>query len=450
MRFTRATILAFALTSLVDAAPAPNLEKGAVDQKQAKREVDCDKTSFKAHHKHKRNVVYDYAYVTITVDNNGNPITTATTLSAQFASSVGGSDLASAVSAAQASVSIVPSAETTTSTSSAAAVVTSSTAAVVTSSSSAAAAGTTSSTSAAGTTASTSSTAATSSATSSSSGSSSGSSNGIYGDLSDYSDPTEEFEDGVLSCDEFPSGQGVIALDHLGFGGWSGIENSDGSTGGNCREGSYCSYACQSGMSKTQWPSSQPANGVSIGGLLCKNGKLYKSTTRSNYLCEWGVDKAIVDNQLSQAVAICRTDYPGTENMVIPTYVEGGSTLPITVVDESTYYQWQGKGTSAQYYVNNAGMDWTEGCVWGTSGSGLGNWSPLNFGAGYAGSIAYLSLIPNPNNYDSLNFNVKIVAEDGASVSGSCVYSNGKYNGNGADGCTVGVTSGRAKFVLYD
>ena len=91
-------------------------------------------------------------------------------------------------------------------------------------------------------------------------------------------------------------------------------------------------------MSKTQWPEDQPSNGVSIGGLLCKNGKLYKSSTRSNYLCEWGVKKANVVNKLSETVAICRTDYPGTENMVIPTVVGGGSTSVITVVDQSTYY----------------------------------------------------------------------------------------------------------------
>ena len=75
-------------------------------------------------------------------------------------------------------------------------------------------------------------------------------------------------------------------------------------------------------MSKTQWPEDQPSNGVSIGGLLCKNGKLYKSSTRSNYLCEWGVKKANVVNKLSETVAICRTDYPGTENMVIQPLLE--------------------------------------------------------------------------------------------------------------------------------
>lgn len=204
-------------------------------------------------------------------------------------------------------------------------------------------------------------------------------------------------------------------------------------------------------MSKTQWPSSQPADGVSVGGLYCDSGKLYRSNTNSNYLCEWGVDMANVVSELSEAVAVCRTDYPGTENMVIPTYVTAGSTLPLTVVDQDTYYQWDGKKTSAQYYVNNAGLTWEEGCVWGTSGTTYGNWAPLNFGAGYTDGIAYLSLIPNPNNLDAANFNVKIVASSSSSVvNGDCVYSDGSYNGDGTDGCTVAVTSGTANFVLYN
>ena len=49
--------------------------------------------------------------------------------------------------------------------------------------------------------------------------------------------------------------------------------NENGDTSSNCKDGYYCSYACQAGMSKTQWPSEQPSNGMSIGGLYCKNGK---------------------------------------------------------------------------------------------------------------------------------------------------------------------------------
>ncbi|CUM64109.1 uncharacterized protein PRCAT00001700001 [Priceomyces carsonii] len=339
------------------------------------------------HHKHKRNI--QYAYVTVTVDQNGDQISS------------------SASSSLEAEATSLDTSETETDSS-------------------------------------------TTTSTSEPTSGSGDSQSYPTGDLKAYEDPTEKFEDGKYSCSDFPSGQGVISLDHLGFGGWSGIENSDGSTGGTCKEGSYCSYACQSGMSKTQWPSDQPESGVSIGGLLCKNGKLYKSSKSTGYLCEWGVNSASVVSELSKSVAICRTDYPGTENMVIPTVVNGGESSTITVVDLDSYYKWQGKSTSAQYYVNNAGVDWTEGCVWGTAGSNIGNWAPLNFGTGSSSNVSYLSLIPNPNNRDSLNFKVKIEAVGDATVSGSCEYANGKFNGDGTDGCTVGVTSGQAKFVLYN
>lgn len=353
---------------------------------------DCSQTQVHAHHKHKRDVVYDYAYVTVTVDGSGN---------------------------------VVSPPQPSTSTSS------SSTPVPETSTSQAAAA-----------------TSSDSNSGSNNQPSSGGSS--PQGDLGLYSNPTQQFQDGVISCSDFPSGQGVVALDHLGFGGFSGIYHSDTSTGGSCDEGSYCSYACQPGMAKTQWPSSQPANGVSVGGLLCKNGKLYRSNPNADFLCEWGVDKATVQSNLGQSVAICQTDYPGTENMVIPTVVGPGGSSPLTTVDQSTYYTWKGGATSCQYYVNNAGVDWETGCTWGNPGCGYGNWAGLNFGAGYANGIAYLSLIPNPNNYEALNYNVKIIADENSSVSGSCVYENGKYNGDGTDGCTVGVTSGRAIFLLYN
>lgn len=398
MRLNQAALAAavMALSTLVAAAPAN------------KRDEDCVSTQVHLHHKHKREVVYEYAYVTVTVNGDGSTVAEATT---------------SSVATVQ---TLLTSATTTSLTEK-----------------------TSTTTLASATTSSIATTSTVAASTSSSGSYTTSSSNGILGDLSDYSDPTEEFEDGVLSCDSFPSGQGVIALDHLGFGGWSGIYNSDTSTGGTCEDGSYCSYACQSGMSKTQWPSSQPDNGVSVGGLYCKSGYLYRSNSDSKYLCEWGVDKAIVQNKLSLSVAICRTDYPGTENMVIPTVADAGSSTVITTVDSANYYTWEGKSTSAQYYVNNAGVSYEDGCIWGTSGSGIGNWAPLNFGAGYSDSIAYLSLIPNPNNYDTPNYSVKIVADDGGSVSGSCVYADGVYNGDGTDGCTVGVTSGRGKFVFY-
>lgn len=377
------------------------------------------------HHEHKRAYQVEYVYVTMTVDANGNPVspTTVTAEVANYAQET--SALPETSSAAQATTTSV---ETSSAPQTTTQPETSSTQAQQETSSSSSAAA----------------------AASSSSGSSSGSS-GINGDLSSFSGPNEKFEDGTIDCSTFPSGQGVIALDHLGFGGWSGIQHlEDNSSGGSCDEGAYCSYACQPGMSKTQWPSDQPSSGVSVGGLICKNGKLYRTNTDTDYLCVWGTDSARVVSELSEDVAICRTDYPGTENMVIPTVVTAGGENILTVVDEDTYYQWEGKLTSAQYYVNNAGVSWEDGCVWGTAGSGIGNWAPLNFGAGSTGGITYLSLIPNPNNLDAANFNVKIVAEDGSTINGECVYENGSYSG-GSSGCTVALQSGNtAKFVLYN
>lgn len=455
-----------------------------------------------AHHPHKRDIKVEYVYVTVTVDADGKAVTATEIGTSNIpdpvpSSSVVVSSSAAAVptsssvavasssaapssaapssaapsSAAPSSSSAVVAAPSSTKVASSSAVVvpssssssvvaasSSSSSKVVSSSASASSAPASSSTlavatsSVAASSSAASSSAAASSSTSAAKSSSSGSSSSSSssGSLSPYADITTEFKDGVYSCDEFPSSQpGVVSLDYLGFGGWSGIYHSDTSTGGSCTEGAYCSYACQAGMSKTQWPSTQPGNGVSVGGLLCKGGKLYRSNTASNTLCEWGIDSAVVVSELDQVVSICRTDYPGTENMVVPTIVQGGSSEPLCVVDQNNYYVWQGKPTSAQYYVNNAGVSQTKGCIWGSDGSGVGNWAPLNFGAGYVDGITYLSLIPNPNNLGKANFNVKIVAESGASVNGECVYENGSYTG-GSNGCTVAVTKGRAKFVLYN
>ncbi|CAI1686258.1 hypothetical protein SEUBUCD646_0N02520 [Saccharomyces eubayanus] len=391
---------------------------------------DCTTTAHGSH-QHKRAVAVTYVYETVIVDSNGQTVTPTVTGTSSAVSSTTtlvpeSSAVTSSTEAKSSSSSATAKkAHTTTLTSS-------STPATSTSQETS----TTSSTTSVGAT--------TTASTTSSSGTSS-----IYGDLANFSGPNEKFQDGTIACSQFPSGQGVIPINWLGEGGWSGIENTDTSTGGSCKEGSYCSYACQPGMSKTQWPSDQPSDGRSMGGLLCKNGYLYRSNTVTDYLCEWGVDAAYIVSELSEDVAICRTDYPGTENMVIPAYVQAGDSLPLTVVDQDTYYTWQGMKTSAQYYVNNAGVSVEDGCVWGTSGSGVGNWAPLNFGAGSSDGVTYLSLIPNPNNGDALNYNVKIVAADDSTVIGECIYENGSFSG-GADGCTVSVTSGQAKFVLYN
>lgn len=271
----------------------------------------------------------------------------------------------------------------------------------------------------------------------------------IDGDLDDFKTPTEPFKDGTIKCSDFPSGQGVVPVDWINLNGWTSIMALDGTTSTECKDGFYCSYACEAGMSKTQWPTNQPSDGRSVGGLYCENGYLYRSNPTFENLCEWGHETAKAINNVGQDIAMCRTDYPGSENMDIPTLVHAGSSKVISVVDEDTYYKWNGQKTSTQYYVNNAGVSVEEGCIWGTEGSGVGNWAPVVLGAGYTDGRTYLSIIPNPNNKTPPNYNVKIVADEGSSISGNCYYENGNYNGAGTDGCTVTVTSGTASFVFY-
>lgn len=433
MKFSTTTLTATLLGSSAVVSALPALE---ISQNSA----DCTTTVTNEAHQHKRAVAVEYVYETVIVDENGNVISSGrsspTTLAPTSAIATSTPAVTTLVAASVVEAS-APAAATPVVTSTSP-VTTNETRAVQTSSAINSV-----------TTTQTTAEAASSSTTTTQDTSTSSAPGGIYGDLAPFTGPFKTFQDGVIPCSSFPSGQGVIAVDWIGSNGWSGIENPDKSTGGSCEDGSYCSYACQPGMSKTQWPSEQPSDGRSIGGLLCKDGFLYRSNVNSDYLCEWGLDTAVVVSELSKGVAICRTDYPGTENMDIPTFVQPGASIPLTVVNQDTYYQWKGLKTSAQYYVNNAGVSVEDGCIWGTEGSGVGNWAPLNFGAGYTNGITYLSLIPNPNNRAPLNFNVKIVPDgDGSVVNGECVYENGSYSG-GSDGCTVAVTSGKAKFVLY-
>lgn len=200
-------------------------------------------------------------------------------------------------------------------------------------------------------------------------------------------------------------------------------------------------------MSKTQWPSNQPADGETRGGLLCQNGKLQLTNTASQYLCEWGQEASYVVNTLGADVAICRTDYPGTENMVVPTVVSANATLPLTCPDEASYFQWEGKLTSAQYYVNPSGGSAAAQCIWGASSGDIGNWAPVNFGSGYTGGTAWLSIMLNPlQTSATLDYNVKIVSQSGT-ISGECVYENGVIQ-QGGTGCTVSC-DGVCQFVLY-
>ena len=305
---------------------------------------------------------------------------------------------------------------------------------------------------------STSSSAASAAASSAQSYSSSGSTSGGQG-------LDTEFPSGQFDCSEFPSAYGAIEIPWLDIGGWSGVQNIEISgnyvvsmstevAGGSCKEGAMCSYACPPGYQKSQWPSTQGSTGQSVGGLSCSGGKLHLTNPDlSQNLCITGVGNVNVQNTLSTNVAICRTDYPGTEDETVPLNTQGGQTYPLTVPDANAYYNWEGQPTSAQYYINNKGVSESNACTWSTDGSDTGNWAPsyLGIGKDIHGKtwISIASTIQNnPISYTPLDFTVEITGD----LSDQCRLQNGQYC-QGPDytkcnqnGCTVSIE--RCEFCL--
>ncbi|KAE8150207.1 SUN domain protein [Aspergillus avenaceus] len=270
-----------------------------------------------------------------------------------------------------------------------------------------------------------------------------------------------DFPDGEIDCDQFPSDYGPIALDYLGLGGWSGIQYvsvadkvvshiSTAVKGDGCTSGSMCSYACPPGYQKSQWPSTQGSTGQSVGGLECRSGKLYLTNSAlSKKLCIEGVGGVHVQNNIGSEIAVCRTDYPGTESETIPLALGNNDLQPLTCPNGETYFKWQGKVTSAQYYVNPKGYSTKEGCNWGDGSKPIGNWAPINLGVG-ENNGKWLSIFQNsPTTTEKLDFNIKI---KGDNLGGSCKYENGKFyseSGSNDSGCTVQVKSGDATYVFY-
>lgn len=260
-----------------------------------------------------------------------------------------------------------------------------------------------------------------------------------------------EFPDGELDCSHFPSDYGAIYVGWLSLGGWTGIQKPNEVTaaglfddimtmtkdqcsdGGCCVEGSYCSYACPPGYQKSQWPINQGATGQSIGGLLCKDGKLYLTNPGlSRSICMSGSHhvKVSVRNTLDTSVAVCRTDYPGTESETVPLDALPGTTSSLTCPDAENYYKWQGGSTSAQYYVNPKGISIEKACQWGSPANPWGNYAPMNLGVGYSAGSAWLSIFQNsPTTNVKLDFDVEIVGDNGGydNLGGRCRYQSGRY-----------------------
>ena len=265
-----------------------------------------------------------------------------------------------------------------------------------------------------------------------------------YGGL----DMSTSFPDGTVDCSDFPSQYGAVHIDYLKMGGWIGLQEASdtaniitGIAGQTCDEGWMCSYACPPGYQKSQWPSQQGSTGQSIGGLKCSHGKLRLTNPNlSSSLCVRGTGGVQAKNNAGSVVSICRTDYPGTESETIPVALQPGSSEELACPEAASYYIWEGKSTSAQYYLNPPGYGPSEACQWGRSSQPIGNYAPLNFGVGSKDGTTWLSIMANkPTTTATYPGTVEIQGN----ISGSCKYENGMFHsatGSNSDGCTVSLT----------
>ena len=150
----------------------------------------------------------------------------------------------------------------------------------------------------------------------------------------------------------------------------------------------------------------------------------------------------------------------GTESMTFPLTIGPGETGYLANPDQSKYFFWEGKPTSAHYYVNKQGVPESEACTWGNDGKGVGNWSPTIFGTSFddiASNVGYSSLKQNELNWDEkLDYSITFI---GDGVNSACKYkaSTGKYGqgdkwfDNIKDGCTAGISEGSTlTLVLTD
>ena len=260
------------------------------------------------------------------------------------------------------------------------------------------------------------------------------------------------FPDGEIPCSQFPSEYGAVPIDYLNLAGWTGLQSPGSSSiagaidnivtgvaGSTCSEGMYCSYACPAGWQKAQWPSTQGATGQSVGGLHCSGGMLrLTNSALSSSLCMEGVGGVTAQNNAGSVVSICRTDYPGTESETVPTVLQAGDNQPLTVPDAANYYTWEGKSTSAQYYLNPPGYGASDACQWGSPGSPLGNYAPINFGVGAKDGTTWLSIMANTPTTDATYPGT--VEIQGSNLAGTCKYENGQFcsaSGCNSAGCTV-------------
>ncbi|KAK6842199.1 SUN-domain-containing protein [Apiospora arundinis] len=246
-----------------------------------------------------------------------------------------------------------------------------------------------------------------------------------------------EFPDGKLPC-EWESGFTAVQKVPTFQVGMKIANIITAIKGEGCEDDAFCSYACPAGYVKTQWPEEQGLTGQSVGGLHCLNGKLHLTRPEKKTLCEENAGGLTIKNSLKKGVATCRTDYPGTENMIVPTWADAGSTNILANIKSSGYYTWQGKDTTLQYYINPQGVPVEEACTWDsfTTPQSTGNWAPTNLGVGQSrDGLTYLLYLPQ-HSY----------------LGGQCTLEDGNYYTNGVPspkGCTTSYKEGAKVTVEY-
>ncbi|KAF7166347.1 hypothetical protein CNMCM5623_000052 [Aspergillus felis] len=176
---------------------------------------------------------------------------------------------------------------------------------------------------------------------------------------------------------EFPSDAGLVAVTpNMKNAGWAMSPDQA------CEPGNYCPYACPPGQVSMQWDPKATSYSYPVsmnGGLYCdKDGQIKKPFPDKPY-CQDGTGALGAKNKCSKQVAFCQTVLPGNEAMLIPTLVEEVATL--AVPDLSYWCE-----TAAHFYINPPGYDTETACVWGTSASPIGNWSPYVAGANTDGN----------------------------------------------------------------
>lgn len=146
--------------------------------------------------------------------------------------------------------------------------------------------------------------------------------------------------------------------------------------------------------------------------------------------------------------------------MTFPVTVGPGQTGFLANPDQQTYFFWQGKRTSAQYYVNKQGVPEDEACTWGTEMGGKGNWAPAVFGTSFDdGPVqqGFSSLKQNELcKQERLGYDITFVGDD---VVSACRYKSATNQWCEGDqcwedpdrGCTVGHTFivFRVELILY-